>query len=38
VAAEVDGAVAEAEAGTLEPVEDLTRFVHSEVPTSEDRT
>jgi pyruvate dehydrogenase E1 component alpha subunit len=38
VTAEVDGAVAEAEAGTLEPVEDLTRFVHSEVPTSEDRT
>jgi pyruvate dehydrogenase E1 component subunit alpha len=31
VAAEVDGAVAAAEAGTLEPVEDLTRFVTSEV-------
>jgi pyruvate dehydrogenase E1 component alpha subunit len=31
VAAEVDAAVAFAEAGTLEPVEDLTRFVHSEV-------
>ena len=30
VAAEVDAAVAFAEAGTLEPVEDLTRFVHSE--------
>jgi pyruvate dehydrogenase E1 component alpha subunit len=33
VAAEVDDAVAFAEAGTLEPVADLTRFVHSEVPT-----
>ena len=32
VAAEVDAAVAFAEAGTLEPVEDLTRFVYSEVP------
>jgi pyruvate dehydrogenase E1 component alpha subunit len=31
VAAEVDAAVAAAEAGTLEPVEDLTRFVTSEV-------
>jgi len=30
VAAEVDEAVAFAEAGTLEPVEDLTRFVYSE--------
>jgi len=30
VAAEIDGAVAAAEAGTLEPVEDLTRFVTSE--------
>jgi len=30
VAAEVDDAVAFAEAGTLEPVEDLLRFVHSE--------
>ena len=30
VAAEVDGAVAFAEAGTLEPVEDLERFVYSE--------
>jgi pyruvate dehydrogenase E1 component alpha subunit len=30
VAAEVDGAVDAAEAGTLEPVEDLTRFVTSE--------
>ena len=29
VAAEIDGAVAAAEAGTLEPVEDLTRFVTS---------
>jgi pyruvate dehydrogenase E1 component alpha subunit len=29
--AEVDAAVAFAEAGTLEPVEDLTRFVYSEV-------
>jgi pyruvate dehydrogenase E1 component alpha subunit len=33
VAAEVDDAVAFAEAGTLEPVADLTRFVHSEVAT-----
>jgi pyruvate dehydrogenase E1 component alpha subunit len=32
VADEVDGAVAFAEEGTLEPVEDLTRFVRSEVP------
>ena len=31
VAAEVDDAVAFAEAGTLEPVADLTRFVTSEV-------
>ena len=31
VAAEVDAAVAYAEAGTLEPVEDLTRFTYSEV-------
>lgn len=30
VAAEIDEAVAFAEAGTLEPLEDLTRFVHSE--------
>ena len=30
VAAEIDEAVAFAEAGTLEPVEDLTRFVQSE--------
>ena len=30
VAAEIDAAVASAEAGTLEPVEDLTRFVTSE--------
>jgi pyruvate dehydrogenase E1 component alpha subunit len=30
VAAEIDAAVAFAEAGTLEPVEDLTRFVMSE--------
>jgi pyruvate dehydrogenase E1 component alpha subunit len=30
VAAEIDAAVATAEAGTLEPVEDLTRFVTSE--------
>jgi len=30
VAAELDDAVAFAEAGTLEPVEDLTRFVYSE--------
>jgi TPP-dependent pyruvate/acetoin dehydrogenase alpha subunit len=30
VRAEVDDAVAFAEAGTLEPVEDLLRFVHSE--------
>jgi TPP-dependent pyruvate/acetoin dehydrogenase alpha subunit len=30
VAAEVDEAVAFAEAGTWEPVEDLTRFVYSE--------
>jgi pyruvate dehydrogenase E1 component alpha subunit len=32
VAAEIDDAVAFAEAGTLEPVEDLTRFVYSERP------
>jgi pyruvate dehydrogenase E1 component alpha subunit len=31
VTAEIDQAVAWAEAGSLEPVEDLTRFVHSEV-------
>jgi pyruvate dehydrogenase E1 component alpha subunit len=30
VLAEIDAAVAAAEAGTLEPVEDLTRFVYSE--------
>jgi pyruvate dehydrogenase E1 component alpha subunit len=30
VASEVDRAVAAAEAAPLEPVEDLTRFVHSE--------
>ena len=30
VAAEIDAAVAFADAGTLEPVEDLTRFVYSE--------
>ena len=30
--AEIDAAVAAAQAGTLEPVEDLTRFVTSEVP------
>lgn len=30
VAAEIEDAIAWAEAGTLEPVEDLTRFVHSE--------
>ena len=29
VAAEIDAAVAAADAGTLEPIEDLTRFVHS---------
>ncbi|HET9609692.1 MAG TPA: pyruvate dehydrogenase (acetyl-transferring) E1 component subunit alpha [Acidimicrobiales bacterium] len=33
VAAELDAAVAGARAGTLEPVEDLTRFVTSEVTT-----
>jgi pyruvate dehydrogenase E1 component alpha subunit len=32
VTAEVDAAVAAAEAGPREPVEDLTRFVYSEVP------
>ena len=32
VKAEIDAAVAFAEAGTLEPVEDLTRFVYSERP------
>jgi TPP-dependent pyruvate/acetoin dehydrogenase alpha subunit len=31
VAEEVDAAVAFAEAGTWEPVEELTRFVYSEV-------
>lgn len=30
VAAEIEAAIAFAEAGTLEPVEELTRFVHSE--------
>jgi TPP-dependent pyruvate/acetoin dehydrogenase alpha subunit len=30
VAVEIDAAVAFAEAGTLEPIHDLTRFVHSE--------
>jgi TPP-dependent pyruvate/acetoin dehydrogenase alpha subunit len=30
VAAEIDAAVAYAEAGTIEPVEQLTRFVYSE--------
>ena len=30
MAAEIDGAVVAAEAGTLEPVADLTRFVHTE--------
>jgi pyruvate dehydrogenase E1 component alpha subunit/2-oxoisovalerate dehydrogenase E1 component len=34
VAEEVDAAVAFAEAGTMEPVGDLTRFVHSEVKPS----
>lgn len=34
VKAEVDAAVAFAEAGTWEPVEELTRFVHSEVAVS----
>jgi TPP-dependent pyruvate/acetoin dehydrogenase alpha subunit len=32
VAREIDEAVAFAEAGQLEPVEDLTRFVYSEAP------
>jgi pyruvate dehydrogenase E1 component alpha subunit/2-oxoisovalerate dehydrogenase E1 component len=32
VAREIDGAIAFAEAGTWEPVEDLLRFVHSEKP------
>jgi pyruvate dehydrogenase E1 component alpha subunit len=31
IAAEIDDAVAFAEAGTLEPLADLTRFVHTEV-------
>ena len=31
IAAEIDDAVAFAEAGTLEPIADLTRFVHTEV-------
>ena len=31
VALELDEAVETAEAGTFEPVEELTRFVHSEV-------
>ena len=30
IAAEIDAAVAFAEAGTLEPIEDLTRFVYAE--------
>jgi pyruvate dehydrogenase E1 component alpha subunit/2-oxoisovalerate dehydrogenase E1 component len=30
IAKEIEDAVAFAEAGTWEPVEDLTRFVHSE--------
>ena len=30
IAAEIEAAVAAAEAGTLEPVEDLTRFVYAE--------
>jgi TPP-dependent pyruvate/acetoin dehydrogenase alpha subunit len=34
VAAEIAGAVDFAEAGTWEPVEDLTRFVYSEAPSS----
>lgn len=34
VAAEIDDAVAHAEAGTPEPVEDLTRFVHSDHSTA----
>jgi TPP-dependent pyruvate/acetoin dehydrogenase alpha subunit len=34
VAKEVDDSVAFAEAGTWEPVEDLTRFVYSEVKAS----
>ena len=34
VAAEIDDAVAFAESGTLEPVEDLTRFVYSEHSTA----
>ena len=34
IARELDDAVAFAEAGTLEPVEDLTRFVSSEAPES----
>ena len=33
VAAEIEQAVAFAEAGTWEPVEDLTRFVYAETPT-----
>jgi len=33
IADEIDDAIAYAEAGTLEPVEDLTRFVLTEVPT-----
>jgi pyruvate dehydrogenase E1 component alpha subunit len=32
VARELEAAVATAEGGTLEPVEELTRFVHSQVP------
>jgi pyruvate dehydrogenase E1 component alpha subunit len=32
VATEIDDAIASAEAGDLEPVSDLTRFVYSEVP------
>ena len=34
IAAEIDSAVAFADAGTLEPVEDLTRFVYSEGSTA----
>lgn len=34
VSAEIDDAIAYAEAGTLEPVEELTRFVHSEGSTA----
>ena len=34
VSVEIDEAVAYAEAGTLEPVEDLTRFVYSDGSTA----